>query len=207
MGAGINCQDTLFPFVSSFGIPKSTRADSPQGVLIMALGEAAGSQCCGPVGGVGRILWKEVQIPPASGQFLSPPPWKRWRPSRAHWRSGAAEAKFGSAVAGPVADGQQGLVLETPQRSLWRSASASTREVALTRRPEPLPAGICPEAPSPENPAPHWGASGRLSAGNKTFLSIATTRRDIKDPTSQVSGPLGLAQVPGKPRRAKLASS
>lgn len=40
----------------------------------MALGEAADSQCCGPVGGVGRILRKEVQIPPALGQFVSPLP-------------------------------------------------------------------------------------------------------------------------------------
>lgn len=79
---------------------------------------------------------------------------------------GAAQAKFGSAVAGPDADGQQGLVLETPQWSLWRSAPASAREVALTSRPEPLPAGICPEAPCPESQAPHWGASGRISAGN-----------------------------------------
>lgn len=89
----------LFPVssrLSSFGILKSTRADSPQGVLIMARGEAAGSQCCGPVGGMGRILRKEVQIPPASGQFVPhPPPPQRWRPSRAHGRSGAAEAKFG----------------------------------------------------------------------------------------------------------------
>lgn len=97
-------------FPSPSGCPPLA-SQSPQGLiplrgaLIIALEEAEGSQCCSPVGGVGRILRTEVQIPPASGQFVFPPSGRGGNLAGAE-RSGAAEAKFGWAVAGPVADGQ-----------------------------------------------------------------------------------------------------
>lgn len=85
-------------FPSPSGCPPLA-SQSPQGLiplrgaLIIALEEAEGSQCCSPVGGVGRILRTEVQIPPASGQFVFPL-WKRWKPSRSGAeRSGAEQLR------------------------------------------------------------------------------------------------------------------
>lgn len=86
----------------SFGISRSTGAALLPGALSLAPREAGDSQahCCGPGCGVGRKNWTEnvntsltLHLPlPLAVAFFS---WKRWRPSRAHWRKGAAAAKFG----------------------------------------------------------------------------------------------------------------